>query len=79
MLARTFARRCHLTRCFWTSAEEEANPGPKTEEERRQRTAEYRKIFLDIDASACSGRLSDKERKVHEAHKLAIQCDPVVV
>uniref|UniRef100_A0A224Z1H8 Uncharacterized protein n=1 Tax=Rhipicephalus zambeziensis TaxID=60191 RepID=A0A224Z1H8_9ACAR len=73
MLARTFSRRCHLTRCFWTSAEEETNPGPKTEEERRQRTEEYRKLFRDIDSSICSDRLSDKERKVHEAHKLAVQ------
>ncbi|KAL3225250.1 hypothetical protein MRX96_025933 [Rhipicephalus microplus] len=62
-----------MTRCFWTSAEEDANPGPKTEEERRQRTEEYRKLFRDIDSSVRSDRLSDNERKVHEAHKLAVQ------
>uniref|UniRef100_A0A023G5A4 Putative secreted protein n=1 Tax=Amblyomma triste TaxID=251400 RepID=A0A023G5A4_AMBTT len=76
MLARAFAsryRRCHLTRCFWTSAEEDANPGPKTEEERRQKTAEYNKIFHDMDESVCFGRLSDNERKIYEAHKLAVQ------
>ncbi|XP_075735014.1 uncharacterized protein LOC119161618 isoform X4 [Rhipicephalus microplus] len=74
MLARLFSRRCQMTRCFWTSAEEDANPGPKTEEERRQRTEEYRKLFRDIDSSVRSDRLSDNERKVHEAHKLAVQC-----
>ncbi|XP_077505293.1 uncharacterized protein C1orf53-like isoform X2 [Amblyomma americanum] len=54
-------------------AEEDANPGPKTEEERRKKTAEYSKIFHDMDVSVCWGRLSDNERKIYEAHKLAIQ------
>lgn len=58
MLARVFSRRSHLARYFWNSAEEEANPDPKSEEERRQKTAEYRKIFSDMDGDPRSRTLT---------------------
>ncbi|KAH9361431.1 hypothetical protein HPB48_003895 [Haemaphysalis longicornis] len=55
------------------SKKEEANPGPKSEEERRQKTAEYRKIFSDMDGSVRLGCLSENERRIYEAHKRAVE------
>lgn len=66
-------RNYSLFRTFWKSADEDANPGPRSDEDVRRKTAQYLQIFEELDASVRLGMLTEEEKKIYNAHKSAIQ------